>query len=159
MVRDLEAAVEVLEQHDLIAALAGDADARAAVQALSESIHNVLRPDDMPIADEFVVLDADASQIYAINSVLAGHHLIIKGPPGTGKSQTIANLIATLLARRKRVLFVAEKRAAIEAVLKRLTPIGLGDLVLDLHRGGMSRRVFAANIAKAFERDSHNTGK
>ena len=74
----------------------------------------------MPLADEFLVLDADASQNYAINAVLAGQSLIIKGPPGTGKSQTIANLIASLIARGKKVLFVAEKRAAIDAVTKRL---------------------------------------
>ena len=74
----------------------------------------------MPLADEFLVLDADSSQNYAINAVLAGQSLIVKGPPGTGKSQTIANLIASLIARGKKVLFVAEKRAAIDAVTKRL---------------------------------------
>ena len=61
-------------------------------------------------------MDADASQSYVVNAVLAGKNLLIKGPPGTGKSQTISNLIATLVARGKRVLFVAEKRAAIDAV-------------------------------------------
>ena len=87
----------------------------------------------IPAADEFCVLDADASQTYAINAVLGGQNLIIKGPPGTGKSQTIANLIASLVARGKKVLFVAEKRAAIDAVVKRLDQHHLGDLVLDLH--------------------------
>ncbi len=48
-------------------------------------------PDQVPLADEFLVLDGDASQNYAINAVLTGQSLIIKGPPGTGKSQTIAN--------------------------------------------------------------------
>ena len=67
--------------------------------------------------------------------MLAGQSLIIKGPPGTGKSQTIANLIASLIARGKKVLFVAEKRAAIDAVTKRLSQQNLGDLVLDLHDG------------------------
>jgi hypothetical protein len=95
------------------------------------------------------VLDADASQNYAINSVLAGASLIIRGPPGTGKSQTISNLIATLAARGKKVLFVAEKRAAIDAVLKRLKQQQLGDLVLDLHGGVVSRRAFAQTIRQA----------
>ena len=57
----------------------------------------------------------------AINRVVAGSDLIVKGPPGTGKSQTISNLIAALVANGKSVLFVAEKRAAIDAVVKRLT--------------------------------------
>ena len=75
-------------------------------------------PDHTPPADEFLVLDADSSQNYAINKVLGGQDLVIKGPPGTGKSQTISNLIAMLWSRAaRRVLFVAEKRAAIDAVV------------------------------------------
>ena len=105
----------------------------------------------MPLADEFLVLDADSSQNYAINAVLAGQSLIIKGPPGTGKSQTIANLIASLIARGKKVLFVAEKRAAIDAVTKRLRQQNLGELVLDLHGGVSSRRAFAQMIGQALD--------
>ena len=81
--------------------------------------------------------------------MLAGQSLIIKGPPGTGKSQTIANLIASLIARGKKVLFVAEKRAAIDAVTKRLSQQNLGDLVLDLHDGVTSKRAFAQMIGQA----------
>jgi hypothetical protein len=105
----------------------------------------------MPLADEFLVLDADSSQNWAINAVLAGESLIVRGPPGTGKSQTISNLIASLIARNKRVLFVAEKRAAIDAVLKRLRGRELGDLILDLHGGVSSRRAFAHAIGEALE--------
>jgi hypothetical protein len=72
-------------------------------------------------------------------------------PPGTGKSQTIANLIASLIARGKKVLFVAEKRAAIDAVTKRLTQQDLGELVLDLHDGVASRRAFAQMIGRALD--------
>ena len=84
---------------------------------------------------DVLVLDADSSQQEAIEAVRSGSHLVVHGPPGTGKSQTIANLIATLAADGKRVLFVAEKRAAIDAVVGRLDRVGLGDLVLDLHVG------------------------
>jgi hypothetical protein len=72
-------------------------------------------------------------------------------PPGTGKSQTIANLIASLIARGKTVLFVAEKRAAIDAVTKRLAQQDLGELVLDLHDGVASRRAFAQMIGRALD--------
>lgn len=148
MVRDLQASVEALAEHDLIAALAGDADARQAIRDRQVDIDLTL-PDQTSPADEFLVLDADSSQNYAINKVLGGQDLVIKGPPGTGKSQTISNLIACLVARGKTVLFVAEKRAAIDAVLKRLEQVGLHDLVLDLHGGVSSKRQVAQSLAHA----------
>ena len=151
MVSDLDNAVDELAAHDLIAALAGDEQARAAVAGQGPGPGGVPGPDQVPLADEFLVLDADSSQNYAINAVLAGQSLIVKGPPGTGKSQTIANLIASLIARGNKVLFVAEKRAAIDAVTKRLGQQRLGELVLDLHDGTSSRRAFAQMIARALE--------
>jgi very-short-patch-repair endonuclease len=152
MVRDLEGAIEALAEHDLIAALAGDPGAQEALREAGAS-NEIPSPDFTPPADEFLVLDADSSQNYAINAVLAGRSLIIKGPPGTGKSQTISNLISTLVARGKRVLFVAEKRAAIDAVLRRLNDVGLSDLVLDLHGAVSSRRQTAQALASAL---NHN---
>jgi len=149
MVRDLESAFDELVAHELIAAIAGDEDAREAVRSPQPGQGAILSPDATPPADEFLVLDADSSQSWAINAVLAGESLIIRGPPGTGKSQTIANLISSMIARDKRVLFVAEKRAAIEAVVKRLDQQKIGDLVLDLHGGVGSRRQFAATIGAA----------
>ena len=103
----------------------------------------------VPPAREFLVLDADGTQSEVINSVRAGNHLVVNGPPGTGKSQTIANLIAALAADGKSVLFVAEKRAAIDAVTKRLDQVGLGDLVFDLHARNRSRRQIAQQLADA----------
>lgn len=149
MVRDLENAFDELVAHELIAAIAGDEEAKETIRVAGPAPDAIPSPDSTPLADEFLVLDADSSQNYAINAVLAGESLIIKGPPGTGKSQTIANLIGSLIARNKRVLFVAEKRAAIDAVLKRLQQQKLGDLVLDLHGGVGSRRAFAQAIGNA----------
>ena len=151
MVRDLDGALDELVAHDLIAALAGDEQAREAIRGQGPGPGAIPGPDQVPLADEFLVLDADSSQNYAINAVLAGQSLIVKGPPGTGKSQTIANLIASLIARGKKVLFVAEKRAAIDAVTKRLAQQDLGELVLDLHDGVTSRRAFAQMIGRALD--------
>jgi len=81
----------------------------------------------------FQILDADSSQQQAIEGVKAGKNLVIEGPPGTGKSQTIANIIAEFLARGKKVLFVSQKMAALEVVKKRLDNNGLGDFCLELH--------------------------
>ncbi|CAN5836325.1 DUF4011 domain-containing protein [soil metagenome] len=77
--------------------------------------------------------DADSSQHSAIIDVLNGQNLVIEGPPGTGKSQTITNVIAAAIAQGKKVLFVAEKSAALEVVKNRLTRAGIGDFCLELH--------------------------
>lgn len=151
MVRDLESSLEALAEHDIIAAIAGDEDAAASVRELHARDVDPSLPDHTPPADEFLIVDADASQNAAINAALGGEPLIVQGPPGTGKSQTIANLISASTARGERVLFVAEKRAAIDAVTKRLRRQGLGDLVMDLHGGAMSKRELAASLAESLE--------
>jgi very-short-patch-repair endonuclease len=79
------------------------------------------------------VVDADSSQAIAIELVRRNQPLVIQGPPGTGKSQTITNLIATAVLDGKRVLFVAEKLAALQVVKRRLQKSGLGDICLELH--------------------------
>lgn len=155
MVNDLETAVDALVNNDLIAALAGEEGARQALRDSRSDDVTEAMPNQTPPKDEFLILDADASQNFAINAAIGGESLIIQGPPGTGKSQTIANLISTYVARGKKVLFVAEKRAAIDAVLKRLNNVGLQDLVMDLHGGVVSRRKMAQDLATAL----HNIGQ
>ena len=151
LVTDLEQNSELFAASDIVAAIAGDREARAALAARNCD-PEANQPDIDPPSSEFLVLDADSSQHEAINRVLGGESLVIQGPPGTGKSQTIANLITSLIARGKRVLFVAEKRAAIEAVTKRLDQVGLSDLVMDVHGGVTSRRDFARTLNDSLER-------
>jgi hypothetical protein len=81
-------------------------------------------------------VSADASQASAIAAASAGRTFVLEGPPGTGKSQTITNLLAKSVRDGKRVLFVAEKRAALDVVHRRLTSAGLGPFTLDLHDKG-----------------------
>lgn len=98
-------------------------------------VNQEYRIDELPnVLDEYpVVFDADSSQHSAVVDALDGKNLVIEGPPGTGKSQTIANLIAACIAANKSVLFVAEKMAALDVVKSRLTKAGLGDFCLELH--------------------------
>jgi very-short-patch-repair endonuclease len=153
MVLDLDNAEDELAGHDLIAAICGDPEARGTVRernSRGEAI-SLDFPDTMAPQLEHLVLDADASQSQAINMALAGSDVIVQGPPGTGKSQTIANLIAELVANGKTVLFVTEKRAAIDAVFKRLQQVGLDELLLDLHGRQTQRGQFAAELDKALD--------
>ena len=149
MVNDIKKHLDALTAHDLIAALAGDEGAVASVRSHSKQPVDPSSPDTLPPTDEYLVLDADSSQNAAINAALSGHSFVLQGPPGTGKSQTISNLIATMMARGKRVLFVAEKRAAIDAVVKRLTNVGLDRFVMDLHGGVPSRRKLAQQLSES----------
>jgi superfamily I DNA and/or RNA helicase/very-short-patch-repair endonuclease len=80
-----------------------------------------------------LIYDADSSQHSAIVDVVNGNSLVIEGPPGSGKSQTITNIIAACIANGQKVLFVAEKMAALDVVKSRLDAAGLGDFCLELH--------------------------
>lgn len=102
-------------------------------------------------SDTVHVIDADSSQAIAIEEVRRGRDLVIQGPPGTGKSQTIANIIATAVKDGKRVLFVAEKMAALEVVKRRLDNIGLGDLCLELHSHKTNKRIVLDELKKTLE--------
>lgn len=88
--------------------------------------------DDERPTELLCPLPADESQSEAIAAAVAGRTFVLEGPPGTGKSQTITNLLAASIAAGKKVLFVAEKSAALDVVRKRLTEVGLGSLCLEL---------------------------
>lgn len=93
----------------------------------------------------WLVMDADSSQFSTLVDIVDGKHLAVEGPPGTGKSQTIVNAIAAALHKKKKVLFVAEKSAALNVVKARLEQVGLGHFVLPLQADKASReKVFAS---------------
>ncbi|SDQ22411.1 DUF3320 domain-containing protein [Leucobacter chromiiresistens] len=94
---------------------------------------------------------ADSSQAEAVVDAAAGRTFVLEGPPGTGKSQTITNLLAHSIAQGKKVLFVAEKRAALDVVKQRLDVVGLSKLSLDLHDKGARPAAVRAQIAAAMD--------
>ncbi|MBK7078087.1 MAG: DUF3320 domain-containing protein [Myxococcales bacterium] len=96
-------------------------------------------------------MDADASQLAAVAAAAEGKTFILQGPPGTGKSQTITNLIAHSIAQGKRVLFVAEKTAALEVVQRRLTQLGLAPYVLELHSHKSGKKQVLEQLRIALE--------
>ena len=91
--------------------------------------------DEAPPDAVLTPLSCDSSQYSAVAEALKGTSFVLHGPPGTGKSQTITNIIANALYAGKTVLFVAEKQAAIKVVKKRLDEIGIGEFCMELHSG------------------------
>jgi hypothetical protein len=108
--------------------------------------------DHEPSAAElFQVVDADSSQVLAMMAVHEGKNLVIQGPPGTGKSQTITNIIANAIGQGKKVLFVAEKLAALEVVKRRLDSIQLGDACLELHSHKANKKELHQELRRVLE--------
>lgn len=99
--------------------------------------------------DVFCPLPADSSQLRAVFAAAEGRSFVIEGPPGTGKSQTIANLIAHCLSEGRKVLFVSEKMAALNVVKKRLEAVGLGRYCLELHSNKAHKRDVVDQLDRA----------
>jgi hypothetical protein len=160
MVADLAGQQDRLVAHDVVAALAGDPDAEQAVR--SSTPDPEADPDPDP-AGERLVLDADSGQGHVVDAVRHGASLVISAAPGTGATQTIANLIAALASEGRSVLVVAEQRSAITDVIERLDRVGLGNLVLDAGRAGVERRGTLRQIIDALdgvaERDRDRPGE
>ncbi|HJJ67295.1 MAG TPA: DUF3320 domain-containing protein [Methanocorpusculum sp.] len=107
---------------------------------------------DLPQTGEcFNIVDADSSQLAVIREAKAGKNLVVEGPPGTGKSQTIANMIAEMLAAGKTVLFVSEKMAALEVVKRRLDGAGLSRFCLELHSQTAKKVEFVRELERCIQ--------
>ena len=104
--------------------------------------------DSVSYKDTYHVLPADSSQQEVIFSVREGLNTIVQGPPGTGKSQTITNIIVDFLSRGKKVLFVAEKLAALKVVNNRLQSLGLDVLGLEIHSNKSNKKQFLSELSK-----------
>ena len=130
MWNDIHNNTDLLRSHPMVNSLLTgvvDSGVSAPVQS-DEDLDETVAPGDVMLP-----ISADSSQLEAIKAALSGKSFILHGPPGTGKSQTITNIIANAMYSGKRVLFVAEKRAALEVVQKRLEEIGLGPFCFDMH--------------------------
>jgi very-short-patch-repair endonuclease len=102
--------------------------------------------------DTFCPLPADSSQLAAVFAAAEGRSFVLEGPPGTGKSQTITNLIAHCLTEGKTILFVSEKMAALNVVHRRLVSVGLGRYCLELHSNKVNKREVIGQLEEALQR-------
>jgi very-short-patch-repair endonuclease len=149
MVVDLQRIIKQGTNHPVLSALAG-------IETSITNLSNIGTEEPLeelsvknPILEN-LVFPADSSQHAAISAIMGGKNIVIQGPPGTGKSQTIANVIAGCAANKKSVLFVAEKRAAIDAVVERLADKGLQGIILDLH-GEPNKKTIAENLTEVLK--------
>lgn len=99
-----------------------------------------------PLIELHNVVDADSSQIDAIEMAKSGKSFVLQGPPGTGKSQTITNIIAECLGDGKKVLFVSEKLAALNVVYEKLKNVGLSEFCLELHSHKANKKAVIADL-------------
>ena len=149
MYKDLEANAASMGDHRLIQQLvtrSGDQ-----IAGLPAEIRGMELDREYPPETTFQVVDADGSQLRAIAASARDYDLVIEGPPGTGKSQTITNLIAQALAADKSVLFVAEKMAALSVVHDRLVRAGLGEFCLEMHSTKANKRSVMKELASALD--------
>lgn len=137
MWKDLIDRTDALMEHPLVAHLIDhDKPAPDGGEFVDPSqLDELYKPEDF-----FAPLPLDSSQLAVLAAADKGKSFVIEGPPGTGKSQTITNLIAHLMAKGKTVLFVSEKMAALEVVYRRLEQVGLGHFCLQLHSNKANKK-------------------
>ena len=151
MYRDLLDHEDQIAAHPAVAALAsggrGEASSGFFFDEIPEDeVDRRAAPESTP-----VILDADSSQRASIAAALDGRSFVMDGPPGTGKSQTIANMIGVLLHAGKTVLFVSEKAAALDVVRDRLDEAGLRAYLLELHSHKATRKQVAMALGTALD--------
>lgn len=151
MYRDLQDNEARILDHPIVRALATSDPSKQSTRFQFDPIDPARIDELAPPESTPLVLDADSSQRVAIAAALDGKTFVMDGPPGTGKSQTIANMIGALLHAGKTVLFVSEKIAALDVVRNRLAATGLGSYLLELHSHKTSRREVAAELLRTLD--------
>lgn len=148
MWHDIHTNSDKLHSNEIISSLV---EGKLNINNLAEDI-DAKDADANSIPSQFAIpIDVDSSQLEAIIASGDGRSFILHGPPGTGKSQTITNMIANALYHGKRVLFVAEKMAALEVVQSRLEKIGLAPFCLELHSNKVTKQHFLSQMEAALE--------
>lgn len=147
MYKDLkDNAASILENNNVRALLGESRTNSAAYSDVGESAHV-----KNPLIDIHNVVDADSSQLEAIEMVKSGKSFVLQGPPGTGKSQTITNMIAECLYDEKKVLFVSEKLAALQVVYDKLKQVELADFCLELHSHKANKKDVIEELCKTLK--------
>ncbi len=149
MYKDLDEYQSLIKSSKLVETICGLNDEK---QVSTDSICPLSELDKrVQPKSTYQILDSDSSQQQAIQVVKSGNNLVIEGPPGTGKSQTIANIIAELLSQNKKVLFVSQKIAALDVVKSRLDMNGLAPYCLELHSNKTNKKRVVDELINTLE--------
>lgn len=149
MWKDLSDRAEILKKNDLVRHLIDTP--RDSYERNTEIIEPKDIDTKIDLKNLYMPLPADSSQIVAVHASGEQNDFILEGPPGTGKSQTISNIIAHNLALGRKVLFVSEKMAALEVVYSRLKQHGLGDFCLELHSNKTNKKAVIDHLAQSWK--------
>ncbi len=144
---DLRALIDAAGEHPVVAALAHATVTSGAPESLPGDLDSLPTPGTVPIP----VLSTDSSQLEALALASSGNHVVVHGPPGTGKSQTIANLIADAMTRNLKVLFVSAKMAALNVVYDRLKELGLQRFCLEAHSTKAGKQKIIDELRRTLE--------
>lgn len=149
--KDLAHQTKSLLKHPLVETMVEGSGEAAAKLSTGDFIEQRQLDETVDIGELSLVTKADASQITAIHQAAQGRSFVCEGPPGTGKSETIANIIADQLRRQRRVLFVSEKKEALDVVHSRLREVGLEPFLMVLHAARASKKGVIEQYRQAIE--------
>lgn len=150
---DLKTQGEAMKSNEIIASLL---EGKRTFPLEEESLEDSEESDPLEI---LLPVSTDASQLNAVKEALKGKSFVLHGPPGTGKSQTITTIIANALYQGKKVLFVAEKMAALSVVQKRLESLGLGHFSLEVHSNKSKKTAILKKLEETTKMTRNGTGR
>lgn len=149
MWKDLRDRIDILKENPFVKHLVDNP--RGEYPQRTQFIDREKVDDDIDPANVFTPLNCDSSQLVAVEASGRKQDFVLEGPPGTGKSETIANIIAHNIGLGRKVLFVAEKMAALNVVYRRMQKIGLDHLCLELHSNKTNKKAVLEQLSKAWQ--------
>ena len=156
MYQDLKNHIDIFANNKNISRLFGEKNSDFSGSFTKEEIQEIDNKKNSFLV-QHNILDADFSQTQAIEMAKTGKSFIIQGPPGTGKSQTITNIIGELLFLNKKILFLSEKKSALEIIYSNLKKTKLQNLCLELHSYKSNKKDFIENIYKTISDKQRST--
>lgn len=149
MWKDLRDRIDVLKENPFVKHLVDNP--KGEYPQNTQFIEKEKVDDEIDPANVFTPLNCDSSQLVAVEASGREQDFVLEGPPGTGKSETIANIIAHNIGLGRKVLFVAEKMAALNVVYRRMQKVGLDHLCLELHSNKTNKKAVLEQLSKAWQ--------